>query len=63
MAERDLVQLITWLRADHHPCYALLPRQIYAEKAAEWNLPAPELLTAASINSKKVAPSFACPKG
>ena len=46
MAERDLVQLITWLRADRHPCYALLPRQIYAEKAAEWNLPAPELLTA-----------------
>ncbi|HEY2798977.1 MAG TPA: L,D-transpeptidase family protein [Chthoniobacterales bacterium] len=46
MAERDLVQLITWLRTDRHPCYALFPRQVYAEKSAAWNLPAPELLTA-----------------
>ena len=40
MAESDLVRLITWLRADRHPCYALLPRAVYAEKAATWNLPA-----------------------
>jgi len=44
MAESDLVKLITWLRADRHPCYALLPRGVYEEKAALWNLPAPTIL-------------------
>ena len=42
MAESDLVKLITWLRADRRPCYALLTREIYAVKARAWNLPAPE---------------------
>jgi L,D-peptidoglycan transpeptidase YkuD (ErfK/YbiS/YcfS/YnhG family) len=44
MAEGALVDLITWLRADRHPCYALLPRAVYAEKAGAWNLPAPKFL-------------------
>jgi L,D-peptidoglycan transpeptidase YkuD (ErfK/YbiS/YcfS/YnhG family) len=44
MAESDLVQLITWLRAVRHPCYALLPRAVYEEKAQAWNLPAPEMI-------------------
>ena len=44
MAEGDLVKLIIWLRANRHPCYVLLPRGVYAEKAAPWNLPAPALL-------------------
>jgi L,D-peptidoglycan transpeptidase YkuD (ErfK/YbiS/YcfS/YnhG family) len=44
MAEANLVQLIRWLRADRHPCFALLPRAVYAQKAAIWNLPAPVLL-------------------
>jgi L,D-peptidoglycan transpeptidase YkuD (ErfK/YbiS/YcfS/YnhG family) len=43
MAESDLVKLITWLRAARHPCYVLLPRDVYAEKDAEWNLPASAL--------------------
>jgi L,D-peptidoglycan transpeptidase YkuD (ErfK/YbiS/YcfS/YnhG family) len=42
MAEDDLRKLITWLRAARHPCYALLPREVYAEKAGTWNLPAIE---------------------
>ncbi len=46
MAESDLVQLITWLRAERHPCYALLPRKVYAANATVWNLPA-ELLRSA----------------
>jgi hypothetical protein len=46
MAERDLVDLITWLRADRQPCYVLLPRSVYAEKAESWNLPAPGLFGA-----------------
>lgn len=47
MAESDLVQLITWLRAGRHPCYALLPRAVYAGKASAWNLPPTELLRSA----------------
>jgi L,D-peptidoglycan transpeptidase YkuD (ErfK/YbiS/YcfS/YnhG family) len=43
MAEPDLVQLITWLRAERHPCYALLPRTVYDAKAEAWKLPAPGL--------------------
>jgi L,D-peptidoglycan transpeptidase YkuD (ErfK/YbiS/YcfS/YnhG family) len=39
MAENELVRLIKWLRADRHPCYVLLPRETYREKAAQWDLP------------------------
>ncbi len=39
MAEQNLVQLITWLRAARHPCYVLLPRAVYREKMSDWNLP------------------------
>lgn len=42
MAESELVKLITWLRADRHPCYALLPEQEYERKWREWDLPSPE---------------------
>ena len=42
MAEGDLVRLITWLRADSHPCYALLPAAEYQKKWRFWNLPEPE---------------------
>lgn len=41
MAESDLVKVVTWLRADRHPCYALLPAVEYEKKWKEWNLPAP----------------------
>jgi L,D-peptidoglycan transpeptidase YkuD (ErfK/YbiS/YcfS/YnhG family) len=47
MAENDLVQLIRWLRAERHPCYVLLPRAVYVQKATTWNLPAPALLSSA----------------
>ncbi len=47
MAEDNLVRLITWLRADRHPCYVLLPRDVYAAKANDWNLPPTELLPSA----------------
>ena len=40
MAESDLVRLITWLRAERHPCYVLLPRSAYPAKEKPWNLPA-----------------------
>ena len=47
MAENDLVHLITWLRASRNPCYALLPRDLYATKAKAWSLPPTELLRSA----------------
>ena len=46
MAESDLVRLITWLRAERHPCYVLLPRSAYSRKEKLWNLPAPALFGA-----------------
>ena len=45
MAEGDLVRLIAWLRADSHPCYALLPAAEYQKKWRLWNLPEPEKAT------------------
>ena len=42
MAEKDLVSLIRWLRADEQPCYALLPWQEYLRKWKAWELPSPE---------------------
>jgi L,D-peptidoglycan transpeptidase YkuD (ErfK/YbiS/YcfS/YnhG family) len=47
MAETDLVHLITWLRADQHPCYALLPIAEYERKWQEWHLPPPAKSSAA----------------
>jgi L,D-peptidoglycan transpeptidase YkuD (ErfK/YbiS/YcfS/YnhG family) len=39
MAEGDLVNLIRWLRAPRHPCYAFLPRKEYENFVKSWNLP------------------------
>jgi L,D-peptidoglycan transpeptidase YkuD (ErfK/YbiS/YcfS/YnhG family) len=39
MAESDLVKVVTWLREDRHPCYALLARAEYEKKWRNWNLP------------------------
>ena len=41
MAEEDLVRIIRWLKADRHPCYALLPVGEYRSKWQTWNLPPP----------------------
>jgi L,D-peptidoglycan transpeptidase YkuD (ErfK/YbiS/YcfS/YnhG family) len=42
MAEADLIRMIKWLRADRHPCFALLPAEAYREKWQTWGLPSPE---------------------
>jgi L,D-peptidoglycan transpeptidase YkuD (ErfK/YbiS/YcfS/YnhG family) len=42
MAQDNIVKVITWLRANGHPCYALLPAGEYKTKWRAWNLPAPE---------------------
>ncbi len=44
MAEADLVRVIKWLRASRHPCFALLPSEVYKEKWQAWDLPAPEIM-------------------
>lgn len=42
MAEENLVELISWLRAPKRPHYALLPREEYAAKWKVWGLPSPD---------------------
>jgi L,D-peptidoglycan transpeptidase YkuD (ErfK/YbiS/YcfS/YnhG family) len=44
MAEGNLVNVIRWLRAARHPCYALLPRNEYQSRAKSWDLPDPDQL-------------------
>ncbi|HYY13291.1 MAG TPA: L,D-transpeptidase family protein [Chthoniobacterales bacterium] len=46
MAESELVKLITWLRADQHPCYALLPVAEHERNWQKWHLPPPEKVRA-----------------
>jgi L,D-peptidoglycan transpeptidase YkuD (ErfK/YbiS/YcfS/YnhG family) len=41
MAEDDLVRLITWLRKNRNPHYALLPAAEYASRWQRWKLPQP----------------------
>jgi hypothetical protein len=42
MAESDLVKMITFLRAEKKPHYALLPRVEYEQKWKAWGLPSLE---------------------
>jgi hypothetical protein len=44
MAEERLAQLISWLRVEKHPTYALLPEAEYRSLWKKWDLPAPELV-------------------
>jgi L,D-peptidoglycan transpeptidase YkuD (ErfK/YbiS/YcfS/YnhG family) len=46
MAEENLVKLITFLRADARPHYALLPRSEYDAKWKAWGLPSPQAAAA-----------------
>jgi len=50
MAEKDIVNIIRWLRASGKPRYALLPREEYGKRWKQWNLPPPE--TAARLLKK-----------
>ena len=43
MEQRNLVKLITWLRADRHPYYAAMPRSTYEKNWKRWDLPSPGL--------------------
>jgi L,D-peptidoglycan transpeptidase YkuD (ErfK/YbiS/YcfS/YnhG family) len=42
MAKENLVKMITWLRANRHPCYAVLSAAEYDKKWRSWNLPPPQ---------------------
>ena len=47
MAQDNLVKIVTWLRAKHHPCYVLLSAPEYEQKWRAWNLPSPETVRSA----------------
>lgn len=42
LAEKDVVELMTWLKSEAHPVLVQLPRASYEQYWKEWNLPAPE---------------------
>jgi hypothetical protein len=44
MAQDSLVKVITWLRANRHPCYALFAAGEYENKWRAWNLPSPDTM-------------------
>ncbi len=44
MAKENLVKMITWLRANRHPCYTVLSAAEYDKKWRLWNLPPPQTL-------------------
>ncbi|MDI2090153.1 L,D-transpeptidase family protein [Commensalibacter oyaizuii] len=39
MNEQDMNNILSWLKADHHPVMVLLPVSVYNQKQQEWNLP------------------------
>jgi L,D-peptidoglycan transpeptidase YkuD (ErfK/YbiS/YcfS/YnhG family) len=44
MAEKDIVEILHWLKAEENPVLAQLPLPIYKRFWKEWKLPDPELL-------------------
>jgi D-alanyl-D-alanine dipeptidase len=60
MAEKDLEEVMQWLKADRHPALVQLPLPVYRERWQEWGLPAPDLLTgpAALTDVKGIVPDL-----
>jgi L,D-peptidoglycan transpeptidase YkuD (ErfK/YbiS/YcfS/YnhG family) len=52
MAKENLLKMITWLRANRHPCYALLSAAEYDKKWRSWNLPAPQALSGGESSAR-----------
>lgn len=44
MAEKDIVEILHWLKAEENPLLVQLPLPVYKQLWKEWQLPAPELL-------------------
>jgi D-alanyl-D-alanine dipeptidase len=44
MAEKDIVELLHWLKVEKNPVLAQLPLPVYKQYWKEWQLPAPEFL-------------------
>ncbi|HEY0790010.1 MAG TPA: L,D-transpeptidase family protein [Chthoniobacterales bacterium] len=55
MAEKDLISLICWLRAEANPRYACLPEEAYRHYWRTWGLPDPAVLGFSAANRKKIA--------
>ncbi len=60
MAEKDLDEIVQWLRADAHPSLVQLPMPVYRERWREWGLPGPDLLTdpAALVDAAEIVPGL-----
>jgi len=43
MAEKDVVELITWLKSDFDPVLVQLPQAVYEQYWKQWDLPAPTM--------------------
>jgi D-alanyl-D-alanine dipeptidase len=44
MAEKDIIEILHWLKAEDNPVLVQLPLPVYKQYWKEWRLPAPELL-------------------
>jgi L,D-peptidoglycan transpeptidase YkuD (ErfK/YbiS/YcfS/YnhG family) len=44
MAEKDIVEILHWLKAEENPVLVQLPLPVYKQFWKEWQMPAPELL-------------------
>lgn len=44
MAEKDIVEILHWLKVEENPALAQLPLPVYKRYWKEWQLPAPEFL-------------------
>ncbi len=60
MAEKDLDEVILWLKSEAHPMLVQLPMPVYRERWQELGLPAPELLNdpAALVEVTGVVPGL-----
>jgi D-alanyl-D-alanine dipeptidase len=44
MAEKDIIEILHWLKAEENPVLAQFPLPVYKQYWKEWQLPAPEFL-------------------
>lgn len=45
LTEKEMIELLRWLRPEAKPMLVQLTRKVYLERWREWNLPAPGMLT------------------
>ncbi len=60
MAEKDLEEVIHWVRAEGHPALVQLPMPVYRERWQEWGFPEPGLLNdpPALVDATEIVPGL-----